>query len=373
MTNRLDMIDEALLRPGRLEIKLEIGLPDENGRLQILKIHTAKMSENSILHQDVDLAELAHLAKNFSGAEICALIKSASSFAMNRHIKVGTAAEVSDDVQDMKIMREDFLTAFNEVQAAFGKSDNEFDGCAINGIVNFSPSIQNIMQDGSLFIQQVKNSDRTPLVSVLLHGAAGAGKTSLAAKLALSSEFPFVKLISPENMLGFTETAKMNAITRVFQDSYKSDFSIIVVDSIERLLDYVPIGPRFSNTLLQTLLVLLQKYPPKGRKLLILATTDHKSVLDEMGMMDAFNADIFVPNVTKIEEIISVLNSVKTFSEADTRYLCQSLPRMLGEDKRISLGIKKLIMIMEMASQDPNPTEKFLSVLLEESAKMTFH
>lgn len=42
MTNRLDMIDEALLRPGRLEIHMEISLPDENGRLQILQVHTTK-------------------------------------------------------------------------------------------------------------------------------------------------------------------------------------------------------------------------------------------------------------------------------------------------------------------------------------------
>lgn len=70
MTNRKDMIDEALLRPGRLEIHVEIGLPDEKGRVQILKIHTSKMKENHLLHDDVDLEELASLTKNFTGAEI---------------------------------------------------------------------------------------------------------------------------------------------------------------------------------------------------------------------------------------------------------------------------------------------------------------
>jgi len=87
MTNRLDMIDEALLRPGRLEVHMEISLPDEHGRLQILNIHTAKMRNNGVMDRDVDVAELANLTKNFSGAEIAGLVKSATSFAFNRHVK----------------------------------------------------------------------------------------------------------------------------------------------------------------------------------------------------------------------------------------------------------------------------------------------
>ena len=55
MTNRLDMIDEAMLRPGRLEVHLEIGLPEEAGRLQILQIHTKSMAKNGLLADDVDL------------------------------------------------------------------------------------------------------------------------------------------------------------------------------------------------------------------------------------------------------------------------------------------------------------------------------
>jgi SpoVK/Ycf46/Vps4 family AAA+-type ATPase len=92
MTNRMDMIDEALLRPGRLEVHIEISLPDEHGRVQILTIHTAKMRKNGVMADDVNLAELAALTKNFSGAEIGGLVKSATSFAFNRHVKVGQFA-----------------------------------------------------------------------------------------------------------------------------------------------------------------------------------------------------------------------------------------------------------------------------------------
>src|SRR5690606_15832069 len=119
---RKDMIDEALLRPGRLELHMEISLPDEAGRAQILKIHTQKMRENNILDPDVDLAELALLTKNFSGAEIAGLVKSASSFAFTRHVKVGTMAGISEDVVNMKVNRADFYHALEEVQPAFGVS-----------------------------------------------------------------------------------------------------------------------------------------------------------------------------------------------------------------------------------------------------------
>ena len=104
MTNRLDMIDEALLRPGRLEVHMEINLPDENGRLQIINIQTAKMRTNGVMDGDVNLQELAALTKNFSGAEIAGLVKSATSFAFNRHVKVGTMAGISDDVEGLSLI-----------------------------------------------------------------------------------------------------------------------------------------------------------------------------------------------------------------------------------------------------------------------------
>jgi vesicle-fusing ATPase len=262
MTNRMDMIDDALLRPGRLEVHMEISLPDEHGRQQILKIHTAKMRDNNVMDKDVNIAELAYLTKNFSGAEIGGLVKSASSFAFNRHVKVGTVAGVSDDIENMKVNRDDFMKALEEVKPAFGVSEEELSTAVRGGILRFSPHIDNILQDGMLFVNQVRESASEPLLSVLLHGPSGSGKTALAAKIAMDSEFPFIKLVSPENMVGMGEMAKVNYLNKVFTDAYKSPQNIVVVDNIERIIDWVPIGPRFSNLVLQTLMVLLTKQPP---------------------------------------------------------------------------------------------------------------
>lgn len=85
----------------------------------------------------------------------------------------------------------------------------------LNGIVDWGESVSRVMSDGQLLVKQVKNSDRTPLVSVLLEGAPGTGKTALASKLAVGSEFPLIKLISPENMVGLTELTKVTKIKKV--------------------------------------------------------------------------------------------------------------------------------------------------------------
>ncbi|BEI82591.1 hypothetical protein CcaverHIS002_0304590 [Cutaneotrichosporon cavernicola] len=349
MTNRLDMIDEALLRPGRLEVHIEISLPDENGRLQILNIHTAKMRDNGVMGHDVDLAELAAHTKNFSGAELNGLVKSATSFAFNRHVKVGSVAAF-DDVENLKIMRADFMHALDEVQPAFGVSEEELQQVSINEILN----------DGLLLVEQVRHSERTPLIAALLHGPTGAGKTALAATIAMQSDFPFIKLISPEQMVGYGEAQKIAHLHKVFSDAYKSPSSVIVVDNIERLLDWNPIGPRFSNGVLQALVVLFRKRPPKG-----------PSILADMAVQDAFDTDIPVSPLSSLDAVEHVLKEINMFDHADLQK-CMSMLReaRFGEQGRpeLSVGVKKLLTLSEMARQDPAPAFKLASSLIRESS-----
>eukprot|EP01112_Ceratiomyxa_fruticulosa_P009072 TRINITY_DN2365_c0_g2_i1.p1 TRINITY_DN2365_c0_g2~~TRINITY_DN2365_c0_g2_i1.p1 ORF type:complete len:371 (-),score=75.97 TRINITY_DN2365_c0_g2_i1:117-1229(-) len=346
MTNRKDMIDEALLRPGRLEVHMEIGLPDQQGRLEILRIHTTKMRDNKFMDTDVDLAELAEITKNYSGAEIEGVVKAATSYAFTRQVDINNLKSTSLDPSSIKVNRADFLRACLEVRPAFGFTEDEFEGCIRNGIINYSPSFDKIMQQGRLFIRQVANSNRTPLISVLLEGKVGSGKTAIAATLAKESEFPFIKLISPEALVGYSEAAKCSKITKVFDDSYKSPLSVIVVDDIERLLEFVPIGPRFSNAILQTLLVLIKKVPPKGRKLLVIATTSNKRVIRDMDFMDSFSAALEVPTISTPDEFRAVLNELHTFpNPADLEKAVSSFI------KGRQIPVKKLIVLSEMAKQ----------------------
>jgi vesicle-fusing ATPase len=362
MTNRKDMIDEALLRPGRLEVHMEISLPDENGRAQILKIHTQKMRENNVMDPDVDLAELALLTKNFSGAEIAGLVKSASSFAFTRHVKVGTMAGISEDVVNMKVNRADFHHALEEVQPAFGVSEEQLSSRIQYGIIHYSLTINEILKEGELFVKQVSNAESSPLFSVLLHGPTASGKTALAARIAIDSGFPFIKLISPEDMVGYSEMARVQYISKIFDDAYKSRTSVVVVDNIERIIDWVPIGPRFSNTILQTLMVFLRKQPTKGRRLLILATTTERAVLKQLDIYNSFNSDIMVPNVMNYDELRYIMEQSGAFDAAE---IDQALAEVGGitEDRTIGVGVKKVLLGIETAKQDPDKVGRFVRVI----------
>ena len=93
----------------------------------------------------------------------------------------------------------------------------------------------------------------------------------------------------------------------------QSAFSVIILDDIERLLEYVSIGPRFSNTILQALLVLLKRQPPQGRKLLVLGTTSNAAVMEEMEVASTFNVVLHVPKL-KEAEIATVLHTIHAFA-----------------------------------------------------------
>ncbi|KAF1373583.1 hypothetical protein PFLUV_G00240410 [Perca fluviatilis] len=367
MTNRPDLIDDALLRPGRLEVKMEIGLPDEKGRIQILHIHTAKMRQHNLLASDVDVKELAVETKNYSGAELEGLVRAAQSTAMNRHIKASNTVEVNiETAEKLVVSRLDFIGSLNnDIKPAFGTNQEDYASYIMNGIIRWGDPVSAVLEDGELLVQQTKNSERTPLVSVLLEGPPNSGKTALAAKISEESQFPFIKICSPDKMIGHSEIAKCQAIKKIFEDAYKSQLSCVVVDDIERLLDYVPIGPRFSNLVLQALLVLLKKPPPKGRKLLIIGTTSRKDVLQEMEMLDAFSTTIHIPNISRGEQLVEALELLGSFQDVERASIAKAV-----KGQNLWIGIKKLLMLIEMAVQmEPGyRVSKFLRLLKDEGA-----
>lgn len=362
MTNRMDMIDEALLRAGRLEVHMEISLPDESGRAQILKIHTAKMRKNEVLHPDVNIEELAKLTKNFSGAELSGLVKAATSFAFSRHIKVGTMAAIDENVVNMKVEQADFMNALDEVKPLFGAAEDELQTRMRGGIIHFSPFIDNILEEGRLYINQVRKPGSTPILSLALHGPPGSGKTALASKMALDSEFPFIKLISPEDMVGFNDMQKVHQLDKTFRDAYKSPLSVIVIDNIEMLLDWVAIGPRFSLTVLVALKVLLGKQPPKDRRLIVFVTTTERNVLTQLDLFNRFDAEIAVPNVNTQRELAHVLAHSGAFSERDQQRAIGEIQEFTGSSE-IGVGVKKILTAIETAKQDQDVPGRFARVI----------
>jgi vesicle-fusing ATPase len=318
MTNRLDMIDEALLRPGRMEVHVEISLADEKGRVEIFNIHTKKMRDSARLSPDVSIPELAKRSKNFSGAEIEGLVRAAQSHAFNRHVNLNnvSAGVSAKDLESMRITMADFELAFDDIKPAFGQNEEDLEKVIRHGIVEFSDKVKhNQMMINKVVSRLVGSQGETnsvsDIASILLCGVDGTGKSALACDTARRFGFPFIRVISSDNFVGMSENSKVNAIAKTFDDAYKTKMSCIILDGLERLCEFVPIGPRFSNTILQALMVLIKRPHPKpGSKLQIIATC-HETFhpfLEEVGGADSFTAVVKLPmveNATQAAELIA--------------------------------------------------------------------
>jgi len=359
MTNRKDMIDDALLRPGRLEVHVEIGLPDTKGRLQILGIHTKNMKAANRLQPEVTqrIGEIAEKTKNFSGAEIEGLVKAATSYALTRCVDVKDLSKAPDE-KNLILRYADFERALGDVQPKFGAKSQELKALYRNGFVPYGDAFDMLMGTMDRLVEQVRASDKTPLMSVLLQGPPAAGKTAVTAKVAVDSGYPFVRMISADEMIGYSEMSKCQTIHKVFLDSYKSPLSLIFIDDIERIIDYVPIGPRFSNTVLQTLLVLLKKIPPdNGRKLLIIGTTSCPHLLEDLGLVQAFSVQQSVPLLDEPAQIEEVLRHAAQMSEYDAESISKAITK--------PIGIKTLLMVAEMAKQGSPKGQVDINIFLE--------
>ncbi|KAH3668609.1 hypothetical protein OGAPHI_002363 [Ogataea philodendri] len=365
MTNRKDLIDDALLRPGRFEVQVEIHLPDADGRKQILEIKTKKMKENGSLGKDVDLTKLAELTKNFSGAELEGLIKSATSFALNQHIKVGTVGEITGDLENTVLDMNCFLSALDEVKPAFGVHEEDLHDCIKGGILKYSPKIDHIMERVRRALEQTQSSEKFNFSSLLLYGPAGSGKTALAAYLGLESKFPFIRIITADEMIGMSESAKVQFIDNTFRDAYKSPLNVLIVDDIEALIDFVPIGPRFSPVILRALMSRLKKSPPDGHRLIVLATSSNYELLKSLDILNCFNDEILINNLTSLQELYGVMELAPFGRDSSERKeIISKLKAAYGSEK-INVSIKKVLFNIDTAKFGKNPADEFVQLMVE--------
>jgi vesicle-fusing ATPase len=247
--------------------------------------------------------------------------------------------------------------AFNDVKPAFGLKSDDFENCIAHGITPYSSEFESMLNTCLSLVNQVKTSQNTPLLSILLEGTAGSGKTALAAHLAAKSDYPSVRRIGAETYVGYSESAKVTEISKIFDDAYKTPLALIVLDDLERLMDYVRIGPRFSNVVLQALFSLLKKRPTKeNRRLLIIGTTSDKEFMQDSELFAAFNVALSVPKLSAPEHFKMVLGKLPGFDDSTAADIATA---MLGR----SVGIQRLLLVAEMAVQRQNPVTK--SVFLD--------
>nr|CAH8867054.1 unnamed protein product [Trichobilharzia regenti] len=351
MTNRRDMIDEALLRPGRFEMQMEISLPDEDGRLQILNIHTAKMQQSGKLARDVDLKELAVKTKNFSGAEIEGLCRAAAFTSMYQLISPSGKTQLDPDAFDrLLVKRADFLYALeHDIKPAFGVSEEELSCYSPRGIMMWGESVSQALDMGRLAVSAVKEPDvetYRPL-TLLLEGPPKAGKTALAVEIARLSGFPFIKIVTSHKMIGFTEMAKCAAMKKIFDDGAKSPLSVIIVDNIEGLIEYNPVGPRFSNFMVQAIRDLVSQPLKAGRRMLVLATTSCREALTDQNLTQAFSWHVHIGMLSRAKHIAAALEEDARFTVKEQQIIEKSLA-----GRHLCIGIKHLLDLIDLVSKN---------------------
>lgn len=293
-TNRLDMIDEAILRPGRFGIKIMFSLPDLLGREQIFQIHMEKVLSMNLVEDDVTISDLALRTKNYTGAEIEDVVKKALSYVIMNEVDLSNLKNIEKFTT--KISHAHFMNALKEVKPAYGTSEDLV--LSSDAIHNSGIEFDNLLSKLKEYTEQLVESKVINTSSILLHGISGSGKSTLAIKTAIDSMFPYVKIINPEKLLELVDdNSKCRYIVDIFKESHKSEMAVIIFDDIEDLIQYVKIGSRYSPYVHQTISTILST--KSKNKLLIIGTTSKLDVLEDMGLVEKFRYTLEIPEFSK--------------------------------------------------------------------------
>jgi vesicle-fusing ATPase len=284
-------------------------------------------------------------------------------------------ATLKNDLASAKVTMADFDRAFDDVKPAFGVDTELLSTLFARGIIPYSATIQDILDEGKKYsnivsscvvgtsirmtdITKVNKDGAASTMSLLLYGPQSSGTTALAARIANDSDSPLVKLVSADMLVGVPDVVKVAAIEKVFTDAFKSKSSIVILDSLERLFNWVPIGPRFSMAMVDALLIFMNKQPPPGHRLLILATTAIPDVLKELSF--SFSREIEVPAVATANEVRIVLQADAELSPDEaTRAM-----RTYGQNE-VGIGIKKILFAIDRAREDEDMPHTFARLLRE--------
>eukprot|EP00475_Leptophrys_vorax_P030641 TRINITY_DN4605_c0_g1_i1.p1 TRINITY_DN4605_c0_g1~~TRINITY_DN4605_c0_g1_i1.p1 ORF type:complete len:698 (-),score=143.05 TRINITY_DN4605_c0_g1_i1:1787-3682(-) len=337
ITNRRNVIDDALLRPGRLELQVQFDLPDEDSRLSILNIHTRSMRMNHALDNDVDLKEIASATENFSGAEIAGLIQDAASFALKDFLDHEKGAN-----KDVKVTKTHFQKSLEEFRPCFGR---EMVGFNDQRVVCFNSAVAEVEKSLLNYISKVNKCKRISLFTILLEGESGCGLTSMALHLAKCSGFGFIRLVSSFDLIGLSDKEAGDKVIQLFDDAYRCPRSLIILDSLEHILNFQQTIPKFNRNLLSILLALIKRVPASGTKMVIIATSSRLLNLGEVGLLQSFNVVKTLPLIWNPTEIRKVLESENVMVE-------EKELESVGASLKSAVGIKKLLTAIELAKDD---------------------
>ncbi|AAB89948.1 CDC48 family AAA ATPase [Archaeoglobus fulgidus] len=236
-TNRPDAIDPALRRPGRFDREIEIGVPDKEGRKEILEIHTRKMP----LAEDVDLEELAELTNGFVGADLEALCKEAAMHALRRvlpEIDIEAEEIPAEVIENLKVTREDFMEALKNIEpSAMREVLVEVPNVKwedIGGLEHAKQELMEAVEWPLKYPEVFRAANIKPPRGILLFGPPGTGKTLLAKAVANESNANFISVKGPELLSKWVGESEKH-VREMFRKARQVAPCVIFFDEIDSL------------------------------------------------------------------------------------------------------------------------------------------
>ena len=283
-TNRINSIDPALRRPGRFDREIEIGVPDRDGRLEILQIHTRGMP----LTEDVDLKRLADVTHGFVGADLEALAKEAAIRALRRILpEINLEAEnIPVEVLNKIIVRmSDFQEALKEVEPSAMREvlvevpDIKWED--IGGLEGVKEELREAIEWPLKYPELFAQMNAVPPKGLLLYGPPGTGKTLLAKAAANESEANFISVKGPELLNKFVGESE-KAIREVFRKARQASPCIIFFDEIDSVAPVRGSGSGDSNVTERVISQFLTEMDglEELRNVVIIAATNRPDIVD---------------------------------------------------------------------------------------------
>src|SRR2546422_1587724 len=236
-TNRPNSLDPALRRPGRFDREIEIGVPDRDGRLEILQIHTRGMP----LSKDVDLKELAGLTHGYVGADLAALSKEAAMRSLRRILPdIDLQADVipPEILNRLTVTKDNFLEAYREMEPStlrevlIEKPNVKWED--IGGLDEAQQELRESTERPVLMDKVFAPFDARPPRGILIFGPPGAGKKLLAKAGATESEANFISVRGPEFMSKWVgESERM--VRETFRKAKTAAPCIIFFDEVDAI------------------------------------------------------------------------------------------------------------------------------------------
>ena len=236
-TNRVNALDPALRRPGRFDREIEIGVPDREGRLEILQIHTRGMP----LEKDVDLGVIANMSHGFVGADLQAVAKEAAIRGLRRvlpEIDLTTENIPSDKLKKIVVTMDDFLSVIKEIEPSalrevFVEVPN-VNWTDIGGLAEVKQELQEAVEWPLKYQGLFDHSDATPPKGILLYGPPGTGKTLMAKAAAHESEANFISIKGPELLSKWVGESE-KGVREVFRKARQAAPCIVFFDEIDAI------------------------------------------------------------------------------------------------------------------------------------------